>query len=99
MFRTLSTIAVAGSALAALAFTGVGAANAASTPTAVPAKAPQQVTTQQNPMDAPAGWVLRDKYWHHGDCVEAGQDGIQRQHWEQFQCANGTLQWVLWTNR
>ncbi|TSB17725.1 hypothetical protein OG422_00090 [Streptomyces sp. NBC_01525] len=65
---------------------------------AAPAQAPQQATPA-NVADAPPGWVLRDKYWTHGGCVEAGQDGVQRHHWDEFQCANGNLQWVLWTNR
>jgi hypothetical protein len=83
-------------ATAALAGTlGLGATQAA----AVPATATQQVATPVKAADAPPGWILRDKYWNRGSCLEAGQDGVQRHHWDEFQCANGTLQWVLWTNR
>lgn len=48
---------------------------------------------------APQGWVLRGKYWTHSGCVEAGAQGVERHAWDAYQCANGTLQWVLWTDR
>ncbi|MFI0219297.1 hypothetical protein [Streptomyces lydicus] len=89
---------IAAGLLAAAALVGtvvLGATQAS----AAPARAPHQVADQDNAADAPPGWVLRGKYWTHGGCMEAGQDGVQRHHWEEFQCANGSLQWVLWTNR
>jgi hypothetical protein len=89
---------IAAGLLATAALAGTLGLNATQA-TAVPAEASQQVATQEKAADAPPGWVLRDKYWNHGSCQEAGQDGVQRQHWEAFQCANGALQWVLWTNR
>ncbi|AEW98823.1 hypothetical protein [Streptantibioticus cattleyicolor] len=51
------------------------------------------------PQDPPAGWVLRDKYWTFDGCNSAGQQGIGRGAWDQYQCANGRVFWVLWTNR
>lgn len=48
------------------------------------------------PADLP---VLRGKYWTRAGCEQAGRDGIDRGHWSQYQCADGTLQWILWTDR
>ncbi|MGW1791258.1 hypothetical protein ACWCO0_32130 [Streptomyces tubercidicus] len=79
-------------ALALAGTVGMGTTQAS----AAPAQTPQQVTRAQ--ADAPPGWVLRDKYWTRGGCLEAGQEGVQRHHWDEFQCANG-WSWVLWTNR
>ncbi|WP_328491706.1 hypothetical protein OHS59_02410 [Streptomyces sp. NBC_00414] len=67
--------------------------------TALSAETPRQVAAGAQAMAAPPGWILRDKYWTRGGCLEAGQDGVQRRHWDEFQCANGDLKWVLWTNR
>lgn len=73
---------------------GAGAAQAA----ALSAEAPRRAVAAQS-ADAPPGWIIRGKYWTRGGCLEAGQDGVQRRHWDEFQCADGILQWVLWTNR
>ncbi|WP_055525681.1 hypothetical protein [Streptomyces graminilatus] len=45
--------------------------------------------------------VHRDKYLTLGGCQTAGQQGIERGHWDRFQCADGTwpFRWNLWTNR
>ncbi|WP_043266208.1 hypothetical protein [Streptomyces sp. CT34] len=95
----MRTRIAAGLATAALAGTvGLTAVAPASAAPAVPAQ--HTITAQKaHAADAPPGWILRDKYWTHSGCEEAGQDGIQRQHWDQYQCANGNAQWVLWTNR
>lgn len=76
---------------------GLGASQAAAATTSGGQQ--QAVTEGAAAQDGPAGWVLRDKYWQHGNCVTAGEEGKQRGHWDDFQCASGTAQWVLWTNR
>ncbi|GAA5613552.1 hypothetical protein Spla01_04730 [Streptomyces platensis] len=83
--------------LAALALTGtlgMGTAQASAPPTRTPHQA-----TRPDTAYAPPGWVLRGKYWTRGGCTEAGQEGVQRHHWDEFQCANGPVRWILWTNR
>ncbi|MBV9022592.1 MAG: hypothetical protein JO362_02020 [Streptomycetaceae bacterium] len=98
MFRMLSAAAVTGSALAALTLIGVGAASAAPVlPGHSRAAANTGLAAQASPV--PNDWVLRDKYWTYDGCNSAGLQGVQRGAWDQYQCANGTLQWVLWTNR
>ncbi|MEU4684814.1 hypothetical protein [Streptomyces xinghaiensis] len=88
----LAGIAATTTAVAALT---LGAVQATAAPASESrAGASQEADTAQVP-----GWVLRGKYWQYGNCVLAGNEGVQRGHWDQFQCANGTLQWVLWTNR
>jgi hypothetical protein len=42
--------------------------------------------------------IHRGKFWFHSDCITAGQQGIDRGHWSQYQCAEGWL-WNLWTDR
>lgn len=82
----LAAIALAGTM-------GMGTAQAS----AAPAQTPHQATRAD--VAAPPGWVLRGKYWTRGGCTEAGQEGVQRHHWDEFQCANGSMRWILWTNR
>ncbi|MFE6490012.1 hypothetical protein ACFVGN_44770, partial [Streptomyces sp. NPDC057757] len=50
---------------------------------------------------APVGLdVHRGKYVSLGGCQTAGQQGIERGHWDQYQCAQGSFWlWNLWTNR
>ncbi|WP_391858282.1 hypothetical protein [Streptomyces silvisoli] len=48
---------------------------------------------------APAGWIDRGKYWTFDGCNSDGQQGVQRGAWDQYQCANGSVFWNLWTNR
>ncbi|MGW0607277.1 hypothetical protein [Streptomyces sp. NPDC002644] len=43
--------------------------------------------------------VHRGKYVTLGGCQTAGQQGIERGHWDRYQCAEGTFFWNLWTNR
>lgn len=45
--------------------------------------------------------VHRGKYFSLSGCQTAGQQGIDRGHWDRYQCADGTwpLRWNLWTNR
>ncbi|QXJ26482.1 hypothetical protein AGRA3207_002690 [Actinomadura graeca] len=45
--------------------------------------------------------VHRGKYLTLGACQTAGRQGIERGHWDSFQCADGTWpwRWNLWTNR
>ncbi|NJQ01876.1 hypothetical protein [Streptomyces zingiberis] len=88
----LAGIVATTTAVAALALGAVQASAAPATGSRVTAV--QGETAEQVP-----GWVLRGKYWQYGNCVLAGNEGIQRGHWDQFQCASGALQWVLWTNR
>jgi hypothetical protein len=43
--------------------------------------------------------VHRGKYVTLGGCQTAGAQGIERGHWDRYQCAEGTFFWNLWTNR
>lgn len=86
-FGVISSVLLAGTL-------GLGATHAG----AAVSESPQAATAAQA-ADAPEGWVHRGKYWTHGGCVEAGHDGVQRRHWDEFQCANGPVYWNLWTNR
>ncbi|MEU3556093.1 hypothetical protein [Streptomyces fragilis] len=43
--------------------------------------------------------VHRGKYVTLGGCQTAGQQGVERGHWDRYQCAEGTFFWNLWTNR
>ncbi|MFF5565681.1 hypothetical protein ACFY7Z_08515 [Streptomyces sp. NPDC012623] len=43
--------------------------------------------------------VYRDWYWTEGNCQRAGRQGVERGHWDQYQCAAGDVYWHLWTNR
>jgi hypothetical protein len=87
VFGVITTVLLAGTL-------GLGATQAG----AAVAGSPQRATAAQA-ADAPAGWVHRGKYWTRGGCLEAGQEGVQRRHWDEFQCANGAVFWNLWTNR
>ncbi|WP_058041069.1 hypothetical protein [Streptomyces roseifaciens] len=42
--------------------------------------------------------VHRGKFFSLGACQEAGQAGIERGHWDRYQCAKNWL-WNLWSNR
>lgn len=90
--RTRLTFGVISSVLLA-ATLGLGASQAGATVES------RHTVTAASAADAPEGWVHRGKYWTHGGCVEAGHDGVQRRHWDEFQCANGPVYWNLWTNR
>ncbi|GAA2424671.1 hypothetical protein [Streptomyces glaucus] len=84
------------SALAALAVVGVGGLSAAAPAVASPGAASQRVAAVQ----AAEGLdVHRGKYLTLGGCQTAGQQGIDRGHWDRYQCAEGTFFWNLWTNR
>lgn len=83
--------------LAAIAFVGtmgLGTAQAS----AEPSRESVRATRAAHVVEAPPAWVHRGKYWTRGGCLEAGQEGVQRHHWDEFQCANGSF-WNLWTNR
>ncbi|MEU8248870.1 hypothetical protein [Nonomuraea sp. NPDC048916] len=54
-----------------------------------------QAASAQAAADLP---VHRGKFWFHSDCVTAGQQGVDRGHWSQYQCAEGWM-WNLWTDR
>ncbi|MEU6726464.1 hypothetical protein ABZ917_22420 [Nonomuraea wenchangensis] len=71
---------------------GFAQAAAAETTTAHQAGA---VVTAAAPADLP---VHRGKFWFHSDCITAGQQGVDRGHWSQYQCAEGWM-WNLWTDR
>jgi hypothetical protein len=43
--------------------------------------------------------VHRGKFVTRGGCLEAGQSGADHGRWSQFQCANATGSWDLWTDR
>ncbi|MFD0315537.1 hypothetical protein [Streptomyces flavalbus] len=43
--------------------------------------------------------VYRGRYLGWADCDKAGRQGVERGHWDQYQCAEGRLFWHLWTNR
>ncbi|MET9290987.1 hypothetical protein [Streptomyces sp. NPDC003077] len=95
MLPVLATITVAGLGLGA-------AAPAAASPQAPAAVAPQApaVSSPQAPAAMADGGldVHRGKFFSLGACQEAGQAGIDRGHWDRYQCAKNWL-WNLWTNR
>ncbi|MEV3970292.1 hypothetical protein AB0K68_19420 [Streptomyces sp. NPDC050698] len=83
------------SALAAIAVVGLGALGAA----APAGAAPHQVSAVQA---ADGLDIHRGKYMTLGGCQTAGQQGIDRGHWDRYQCAEGNMwpwTWNLWTNR
>ncbi|MER5198649.1 hypothetical protein ACWD3J_37365 [Streptomyces sp. NPDC002755] len=89
-------VRIALSALAVLAATGLGLS------TAAPAVAvPTAATQQASAVRAADGLdVHRGKYVTLGGCQTAGQQGIERGHWDRYQCAQGSFfLWNLWTNR
>ncbi|MFJ4834389.1 hypothetical protein ACIP79_31440 [Streptomyces sp. NPDC088747] len=71
---------------------------------AVPATAAPGTTAVQRTVSVSAAPVdldvHRGKYMSLGGCQTAGQQGIERGHWDQYQCAQGSFWlWNLWTNR
>ena len=90
-------VRIALSALAAISVAGLGLVVAAHA-VAVPAAASQRVAAVQA---ADGLDVHRDKYLTLSGCQTAGQQGIDRGHWDRYQCADGTwpYRWNLWTNR
>ncbi|MFF9021209.1 hypothetical protein [Streptomyces eurythermus] len=86
------------SAFAAIAVTGLGLASAAPA-VAVPGTASHRVAAVQA---ADSLDIHRGKYMTLGGCQTAGQQGIDRGHWDRYQCAEGNMwpwKWNLWTNR
>ncbi|MEV6407891.1 MULTISPECIES: hypothetical protein [Streptomyces] len=86
------------SALAAIAVVGLGL-GAAAPAVAVPGAASLQAAVVQA---ADSLDVHRGKFMTLGGCQTAGQQGIDRGHWDRYQCAEGSLWpwiWNLWTNR
>ena len=46
--------------------------------------------------------VHREKFMTLNGCQTAGQQGVERGHWDRYQCAEGSAWpwvWNLWTNR
>ncbi|MFH8974986.1 hypothetical protein [Streptomyces sp. NPDC017890] len=87
------------SAFAAIAVVGLGSLSAAAPAVAAPGAASQQVAAVQA---ADSLDVHRGKYMTLGGCQTAGQQGIDRGHWDRYQCAEGNMwpwTWNLWTNR
>ncbi|MER7488792.1 hypothetical protein ABTY20_23370 [Streptomyces sp. NPDC126497] len=89
-------VRIALSAFAALAAVGLGGVGAAAPAVAAPDAASHQVSAVQA---ADGLDVHRGKYVTLGGCQTAGQQGIDRGHWDRYQCAEGTFFWNLWTNR
>ncbi|MFF3320034.1 hypothetical protein ACFYV5_31685 [Streptomyces sp. NPDC003035] len=88
----LPAIAPAVAAAAVIAL-GLGAAAPA-------AAAPTTAVTASAVSEAEGLDVHRGKYVSLGGCQTAGQQGIERGHWDQYQCAQGSFWlWSLWTNR
>ncbi|MFE7814299.1 hypothetical protein ACFU5P_20555 [Streptomyces sp. NPDC057433] len=82
------------SAFAAITVVGLGLCSAA------PAGAESQQVTAVQAADSLD--VHRGKYMTLGGCQTAGQQGIERGHWDRYQCAEGSMWpwvWNLWTNR
>ncbi|MFI5801318.1 hypothetical protein [Streptomyces sp. NPDC051561] len=87
------------SALAALSVAGLGLASVTPAVAAPVAATPQAATVQVAAIQGAEGLdIHRGKYWTLGGCQTAGQQGIDRGHWDQYQCAEGWM-WNLWTNR
>ncbi|CAL9341731.1 hypothetical protein [Streptomyces sp. NPDC057838] len=87
------------SAFAALAAIGLGGLGAAAPAVAAPGAAPHRVSAVQA---ADGLDIHRGKYMTLSGCQTAGQQGIDRGHWDRYQCAEGTMwpwKWNLWTNR
>ncbi|MFD7702429.1 hypothetical protein [Streptomyces caelestis] len=83
------------SAFAALAAVGLGSLGAAAPAVAAPGAASHRMAVQA----ADGLDVHRGKYMTLGGCQTAGQQGVDRGHWDRYQCAEGTFFWNLWTNR
>ncbi|MFD5476428.1 hypothetical protein [Streptomyces hawaiiensis] len=87
------------SAFAAITVVGLGSLGAAAPAVAAPAAASQRVSAVQA---ADGLDIHRGKYMTLGGCQTAGQQGIDRGHWDRYQCAEGNMwpwKWNLWTNR
>ncbi|MDK1344649.1 hypothetical protein QNO09_15275 [Streptomyces sp. 378] len=87
------------SAFAAIAVVGLGSLGVAAPAVAAPGVASQQPSAVQA---ADGLDIHRGKYMTLGGCQTAGQQGIDRGHWDQYQCAEGNMwpwKWNLWTNR
>ncbi|MEU3620573.1 hypothetical protein ABZ725_51310 [Streptomyces sp. NPDC006872] len=82
------------SALAAVAVTGLGLSTVPAVAAPVAASSPGTAVQAADGLD-----VHRGKYVTLGGCQTAGQQGIERGHWDRYQCAEGTFLWNLWTNR
>ncbi|GAA0471551.1 hypothetical protein ACFQ2B_33465 [Streptomyces stramineus] len=89
------SLAVIGFVAAVASMTGAGVSHAVEA-AAAPARVAAVSHAAQAPADLP---VHRGKYWTRGGCMEAGQEGVDRGHWSQYQCANGPVFWNLWTDR
>ncbi|GAA1883135.1 hypothetical protein [Streptantibioticus ferralitis] len=94
----ITKAAVLAAALAAAAGIGFMAPAAQAAPQHHAVAAHHAVATHHADQ-APAGWIDRGKYWTFDGCNSDGQQGVQRGAWDQYQCANGTVFWNLWTNR
>ncbi|MFJ2606149.1 hypothetical protein ACIQOU_15435 [Streptomyces sp. NPDC091279] len=86
--KSLATLLLAGAALVAPLGVGVSSAAAAPATTHTVAAAPAA--------NLP---VYRTWYWTWANCDNAGRQGVERGHWDQYQCAEGDVFWHLWTNR
>lgn len=86
------------SVFAALAVVGLGGLGVAA-----PAVAAPGATSRPAAVEAADGLdVHRGKFMTLGGCQTAGQQGIDRGHWDRYQCAEGNMwpwTWNLWTNR
>ncbi|MFF0771451.1 hypothetical protein ACFYUK_21380 [Nonomuraea wenchangensis] len=81
-------------AAAGFVFVVAGFTQAAAAETTT-ARQPGAVVSAAARADLP---VHRGKFWFHSDCITAGQQGVDRGHWSQYQCAEGWM-WNLWTDR
>ncbi|MER5555160.1 hypothetical protein ABT001_26415 [Streptomyces sp. NPDC002793] len=90
-------VRIALSAFAAVTVAGLGLA------AAVPAVAASASAPQVTAVQAADGLnVHREKFMTLNGCQTAGQQGIDRGHWDRYQCAEGNAWpwvWNLWTNR
>ncbi|MEV4383125.1 hypothetical protein [Streptosporangium sp. NPDC049644] len=83
------TLAAAGFVIALAGFAQTAAAETAG------ARQSGTVASAASPVDLP---VHRGKFWFHSDCITAGQQGVDRGHRSQYQCAEGWMR-NLWTDR
>ncbi|MFH8452915.1 hypothetical protein ACH4CD_27200 [Streptomyces fungicidicus] len=85
-------------AFAALAAVGLGGLSVTA-----PAVAAPGAGSQVSAVQAADGLdVHRGKFMTLSGCQTAGQQGIDRGHWDSYQCAEGNMwpwTWNLWTNR
>ncbi|WP_236579983.1 hypothetical protein [Streptomyces sp. HM190] len=84
----------------AAAVTALGLASAA--PATAASATAHTVAGQVTAVDragAAALDVYRGRYVTQGGCETAGRQGVERGHWDQYQCAEGRLFRHLWTNR